>query len=59
MGNKNADILVATMDATVCIKLVGKANFASSVDFKRLVNEMDGQGMKRFIVDLSGCQNMA
>lgn len=58
MGNKNADIFVATVDTTVCIKLEGRANFGSSVDFKRLVNEMDGKGMKRFVVDLSGCQIM-
>lgn len=55
---KKADILVATVDATLCIKLEGRANFASSIDFKRLINEMHGQGIKRFIVDLAACQIM-
>jgi len=58
MGNKNADILVTTLADTVCIKLEGRANFASSVDFKRLILEQAEKGMKRFVVDLSGCQIM-
>lgn len=58
MGNKNADILVTTLANTVCIKLEGRANFASSVDFKRLVNEQADKGMQRFVVDLSACQIM-
>jgi anti-sigma B factor antagonist len=56
-GN-TANILVATVDSTVCIKLEGRANFASSVDFKRLVNGMREAGNQRFIVDLSACQIM-
>lgn len=56
-GN-TANILVATVDTTVCIKLEGRANFASSVDFKRLVNEMREEGKVKFIVDLSACQIM-
>jgi anti-anti-sigma factor len=56
-GN-TANILVATVDTTVCIKLEGRANFASSVEFKRLVNEMRDAGKERFVVDLSGCQIM-
>ena len=56
-GN-TANILVATVDDTVCIKLDGRANFASSVDFKRLVNELKEGGKRKFVVDLSACQIM-
>jgi anti-anti-sigma factor len=59
MSNGNsANILVATVDRTVCVKLEGRANFASSVDFKRLVNELHEAGKEKFVIDLSACQIM-
>jgi anti-sigma B factor antagonist len=59
MSNGNtATILVATVDSTVCVKLEGRANFASSVDFKRLVTDLREAGKEKFVVDLSACQIM-
>lgn len=56
-GN-TANILVAKVEKTLCIKLEGRANFASSVDFKRLINEQKEEGREKFVVDLSACKIM-
>jgi len=58
MSKKTADIRVARLDDTVCIKLEGQANFGSSETFKKVINESGSGGAKRFIIDLSGCVNM-
>ena len=38
-----------------CIRIIGRANFTSSVDFKALVDELGGKGCNRFVLDLSEC----
>jgi anti-anti-sigma regulatory factor len=38
-----------------CIKIAGRANFASSPDFKTLLNELAQKGYGHFIIDLSEC----
>jgi len=38
-----------------CIRIVGRANFASSVDFKALVDELRQKGCNCFVLDLSEC----
>jgi anti-anti-sigma factor len=45
-------------DKVVFIKVAGRANFTSSVDFKALVNALRQKGHDRFILDLSDCQLM-
>ena len=47
--------MVAVVDQTVCIKISGRANFTSSLDFKKLVTELTGRGYRRFVLDLSEC----
>jgi anti-anti-sigma regulatory factor len=39
----------------VCIKICGRANFASSPDFKTLLNELAQKGFGHFIIDLGDC----
>lgn len=39
----------------VCIKIAGRANFASSPDFKTLLSELAQKGFGHFIIDLSEC----
>lgn len=51
----SATLLVAVGDALVCLKLVGRANFTTSADFKPLVNSLREQGRSRFVLDLSEC----
>ena len=38
-----------------CIKICGRANFASSPDFKTLLNELAQKGFKHFVIDLGEC----
>jgi anti-sigma B factor antagonist len=45
-------------DEFACLKISGRANFSSSIDFKTIVNELQQKGYKRFILDLSECALM-
>jgi len=38
-----------------CIRIIGRANFTSSVDFKALVDELRHKGCNNFLLDLSEC----
>jgi anti-anti-sigma regulatory factor len=50
-----AKILVFAGEQFVCIKIIGRANFTSSIDFKTLVNELRQKGYQYFVLDLSEC----
>jgi anti-anti-sigma regulatory factor len=41
-----------------CVKIVGRANFTSSIDFKTLLNELRQKGCEHFVLDLSQCRLM-
>ncbi len=58
MNPPSATLLAARVGDTVCVKISGRANFASSVDFKRLVHEARARGAQRFLVDLAACPIM-
>jgi len=49
-------VLVGTKFA--CVKIVGRANFTSSIDFKRLINDLGQKGYDYFVLDLSECARM-
>ena len=51
-------LLVAIVDRVVVIKIMGRANFTLSVDFKRLVAELRARGHNRFALELSQCLMM-
>lgn len=53
MSSANLSVLVGRNFA--CIKICGRANFASSPDFKTLLNELIQKGFQRFIIDLGEC----
>jgi anti-sigma B factor antagonist len=55
MTSPPAKLSVWVDDQLVCIKIVGRANFTSSVDFKALVSEFLQQGPRCFVLDLSEC----
>ncbi len=38
-----------------CLKIIGRANFSSSIDFKTLMNELRQKGYQYFVLDLSEC----
>jgi anti-sigma B factor antagonist len=51
-------MLVSVGAKCVCIKIAGRANFTSSIDFKTLVNELMNKGCVYFVLDLSECTLM-
>jgi len=53
MSSVNLSVLVGKNFA--CIKIAGRANFASSPDFKTLLNELAQKGYRHFILDLGEC----
>ena len=55
MNTPSASMLVFVGEGFACIRIIGRANFNSSIDFKRLVNELLGKGLSYFVLDLSEC----
>ncbi len=53
MSSANLSVLVGKNFA--CIKIAGRANFASSPDFKTLLHELAQKGYGHYLIDLSGC----
>lgn len=58
MNAPSANMSVWVGDNVVFVKVAGRANFTSSVDFKTLVNGLRQKGHDQFILDLSECQLM-
>ena len=58
MAANPTKLLVSRMEALVCIKIQGKATFASSVDFKRLLTELIHHGTTKIVIDLAECPLM-
>ena len=52
------NLSVCVGEQVVCIKIEGRANFTSSVDFKTLVNSLWQQGHHHFVLDLTDCMLM-
>src|SRR5438045_9303075 len=55
MNTPSARLLVLVGEKFACIKIIGRANFTSSIDFKLLVNELRQKGYSYFVLDLSEC----
>ena len=55
MSASSAKMLVMVDEQLACIRIIGRANFTSSVDFKALVDELRQRGCKCFVLDLSEC----
>jgi len=53
-----AKLSVLVGEEFACVKIVGRANFTSSIDFKTLVLELRQKGCKYFVLDLSECTLM-
>src|SRR4029077_3103497 len=58
MNMPAAKMLVLIGERLCCIKIVGRANFNSSVDFRTLINELRNKGCNCFILELSECALM-
>jgi anti-sigma B factor antagonist len=55
MSTPSARLLVWAGERSACIRIIGRANFTSSVDFKALVNELRHRGCQCLALDLSEC----
>lgn len=47
--------MIAILEDAVWIKISGRANFTSSIDLKRVVNELWDRGFRRFVFEISEC----
>lgn len=55
MSTPSARLLVWAGEQFACVRIIGRANFTSSVDFLALINQLREQGCKCFVLDLSEC----
>jgi anti-sigma B factor antagonist len=55
MSTSSAKLLVFISDKLACVKITGRANFTSSIDFKTLLNELIEQGFICIVLDLAEC----
>ncbi len=55
MSTGSAKMWVLVGQRFACIRISGRANFSSSIDFKKLVNELRQRGFSYFVLDLSDC----
>src|SRR5687768_10617028 len=56
---KNPPVMsVAVVAPTAFVKIPGRANFTSSVEFKTLVSELRERGITHFVLDLGECVTM-
>jgi anti-anti-sigma regulatory factor len=51
-------MLVLVGERFACVKIIGRANCNSSIDFRTLVNELRQKGYNYFVLDLSECTLM-
>ncbi len=55
MSTGPAKLSVLVGEQFACIRISGRANFSSSIDFKTLLNELRARGYSYFVLDLSDC----
>src|SRR5512140_3407969 len=58
MNIPSARMSVLVGERFACVKISGRANFNSSIDFKTLLNELRAKGYNYFVLDLSECTLM-
>jgi anti-anti-sigma regulatory factor len=56
--SQTANLMVAVFDQVVCVKVCGRADFTSSLDLKKLINELWSRGYNRFVFELCDCVMM-
>src|SRR5262245_51112842 len=55
MSTPPAKMLVSVGEKCVCVKIAGRANFTSSIDFKTLLSELLQKQYTYFVLDLTDC----
>jgi anti-anti-sigma factor len=49
---------VCVREHAACVRITGRANFTSSVDFKRLMQQLQQDGCEEIVLDLRDCRLM-
>ena len=55
MNMTSAKLSVLVGEKFACLKIVGRANFASSIDFRTVISELRKKGYAYFVLELSEC----
>jgi anti-anti-sigma regulatory factor len=58
MTPTTASISVFADQHTACIRITGRANFTLGVEFKRLLDELESNGFRAYVLELSQCALM-
>ncbi len=58
MSTPSARLSVYVGERFACVKIVGRANFNSSMDFRALISELRQKGYNYFVLELSECALM-
>jgi anti-anti-sigma factor len=58
MNESPAKIMVAVCDQAVFIQIAGRGDFNSSLDLKKLFDELRQRGFRRFVLELGQCVMM-
>jgi anti-sigma B factor antagonist len=58
MNSPAAQISVLAGKRFACVKIQGRANFTSSIDFNSLVTQLHERGFTYFVIELSECSLM-
>jgi anti-sigma B factor antagonist len=58
MNISSAKISVLVGEKFACVKIIGRANFTSSIDFRTLINQLRQKGYSYFVLELSECTLM-
>src|SRR5262245_5888313 len=58
MSTSASRMLVLVGEKFACIKIRGRADFSSSIDFKTLINELRQKEYTYFVLDLTECTLM-
>lgn len=54
-GGAPTSLSVCVRDHVACVRVAGRANFTSSVDFKKLLQQLQDDGCSEIILDLTDC----
>lgn len=58
MNTASARMFVYAESDRAWVRIVGRANFTSSIDFRTLLSELGQKGCRHFLLDLSECSLM-
>jgi anti-sigma B factor antagonist len=57
-GGAPTSLSVCVRDHLACVRIAGRANFTSSVDFKKLLQQLQTDGCTEIVLDLTDCSLM-